>query len=236
MTKKNNKRKYILIFSLAALLVVAIAIGLSQAKYKTEKQMQGKIKFTATLYETIKIQEHPATRSDNGSYTVDKGATPVQEQEYTFMPGVDLPKDPFITVSGKTNIPAWLYVEVVPGGIEKVGPDGSKVDNVTFTVDPEHWIKLDGVAGEHEGGQLYAYKTTITTADTQTGSGENIKLHEFYILAEDENGNTLTVSQYATRDDKVTLDFYAYICQAVTDSAADDFQLPAQSNDTPAQG
>ena len=73
MTKQNNRRKYILIISAVvavALLAVGLSIGLSQAKYKTEKVMKGKVQFTAKLAEDLAIQEHRAERNGDGSYTL----------------------------------------------------------------------------------------------------------------------------------------------------------------------
>ncbi|MBR0157811.1 MAG: hypothetical protein IJM24_01880 [Clostridia bacterium] len=207
MTKKNNRRKYILIFSLAALLVVAIAIGLSQAKYKTEKVMQGKVRFTATLAENLKIQEHPAVREHDGSYELNTDADPVQVQEYKLMPGVDIPKDPFVTVEGKTNIPGWLFVEI----------DDSKLpEEVTYAVRTE-WIDT-GRTGDY-GGKLYVYNKALVTADTQQGTDDAIELTEFYVLAPDDRGNTITVSQYLARETDAKLNFYAYLCQAITEPA-----------------
>lgn len=204
MTKKNNRRKYILIFSLAALLVVAIAIGLSQAKYKTEKVMQGKVRFTATLAENLKIQEHSAVREHDGSYKLNTDADPVQVQEYKMMPGVDIPKDPFVTVEGKTNLPGWLFVEI----------DDSKLpEEVTYAVRTE-WIDT-GRTGDY-GGKLYVYNKALVTADTQQGTDDAIELTEFYILATDDRNNTLTVSQALKRSTDAKLDFYAYLCQVIT--------------------
>ena len=216
MTKKNNRRKYILIFSLAALLVVAIAIGLSQAKYKTEKVMQGKVRFTATLAENLKIQEHPAVREHDGSYKLNTDADPVQVQEYKLMPGVDIPKDPFVTVEGKTNLPGWLFVEI----------DDSKLpEEVTYAVrsaegatdeDPGYWIDT-GLTGQY--GKIYVYYKQLVTADTQQGTGDDVELTEFYVLAPDDRGNTITVSQYLERETDAKLNFYAYLCQAITEPA-----------------
>ena len=210
MTKKKNTRKYILIISALVLIIAGLTIGLSQAKYKTEKIIPGKVRFTATLAEGLKIQEHPATRQHDGSYTIDKSATPVQEQSYKLMPGVDIPKDPFITVTGKTAIPGWLFVEVVPG---EGFPDTVKYN---LTAD---WIDT-GLLGDNNG-KLYVYKKAITNADTQIedDNGNVTALIPFYVLQEDNDHNTLTVSQYIKRNTEVALDFYAYLCQAVTDPA-----------------
>ena len=227
MNKKSNTKKYILIISVAALLIAGLAIGLTQAKYKTEKIMPGKVRFTASLAEGLKIQEHRAERNGDGSYTLvhdditnDSGEVTVpavvQEQEYKLMPGVDVPKDPFITVQGKTNIPGWLFVEI---------DDSEMPEEVTYAVrtaegatdeDPGYWIDT-GLTGQY--GKIYVYYKQLVTADTQQGTGDDVELTEFYILAADARDNTLTVSQTLKRTTNAGLDFYASLCQAITEPA-----------------
>ena len=63
------------------------------------------------------LKEHIAEQQKNGSYTLTKETTnnTVTGNHYDVLPRTDLPKDPFITITGKTNAPAYLYVEVVDG-------------------------------------------------------------------------------------------------------------------------
>jgi hypothetical protein len=233
--KKSKTRKYILIISVAVLLLAAFAVGLSQAKYKTEKTMTGKVKFTASLAENLLIQEHRAARNGDGSYTLvyddikdNEGNVTVpavvQAQDYKLMPGVDVPKDPFVTVTGKTSLPGWLFVEVVPGEDfpAEVTYAVRSADDATDD-EPGYWIDT-GLTGENTG-KIYVYYKQLVTADTQTtvsgGEGEEdtIVLTEFYILATNDKNNTLTVSQTLKRDTNAKLDFYAYLCQVITQPA-----------------
>ena len=114
MVKKTNKKRYLTIASvlLAVILIIGLVVGLSSAKYKTEKHLPGVVKFTAKLADKILIQEHEAVRQVDGSYVL-ISENIVEEQAYKLMPGVDIPKDPYITIEGKTPIPAYLSVEVV---------------------------------------------------------------------------------------------------------------------------
>lgn len=223
MTKKNNTRKYILLISVTALLIAGLVVGLSQAKYKTEKIMTGKVRFTAKLAENLAIQEHSAEREHDGSYKLLIDEDPVQDQAYKLMPGVDVPKDPFITVTGKTELPGWLFVEVVPGADFPAEVTYAVRSSEDATADdPGYWIDT-GLTGDH-GGKVYVYYKSIVTADTQTTSGEGdaaaTTLTEFYVLATDGRGNTLTVSQDLDRETNAKLDFYAYLCQVITQPEA----------------
>ena len=225
MTKQKNKKKYLLIGSivLALALVIALSIGLTSAKYKTANPMKGHVKFTAELAENIEILEHKTTRQDDGSYTLDPSAT-ATAQEYKLMPGVDIPKDPYVVVTGKTSIPGWLFVEIV----ESEGvPETVKYSVITSDWTPltkKHSDNQDvPVTGLH-GGTVYVYKAQLTGAQNEPT--------EFPVLTADTKGNTLIVSDQLPRGTAAYLDFYAYICQVVEDDAATDFEILRAADDT----
>lgn len=214
MTKQKNKRKILIIASVALLAVLAIglSIGLSSAKYRTEKVMQGNVKFTAELAEGMKLLEHQIVRATDGSYDLNTN-NPVATQNYMLMPGVDVPKDPYVTIQGKTNIPAYLYVEILETGIpyNTDSPEPKKL--IDYSVSGE-WTLVEGVTGLL-GGDVYVYNTILTKANTTDET-------EFKVFDEDD-GNTLIVSQDLPRGTSATLEFYAYICQVVEGDPAADF-------------
>lgn len=105
----------------------------------------------------IKLQEHGVTKNDNGQYTLNGEV--VQSNEYEIMPGMVIPKDPYITIQGKTETPAYLYVEVING----FGEDVVAAD--TLKIDIANWLKLDV-----EDREIYVYtaggeKAAILTSD-----------------------------------------------------------------------
>jgi hypothetical protein len=198
-----KRNKYLIIVSVLLLaLVIALAIGLSSAKYKTEKHQNAGIKMTVSLAEKIQIQEHEAERQNDGSYVLKEDL--VEEQAYVLMPGVDVPKDPYITVLGKTELPGWLFVEVVESADFPA--------EVEYSVDDANWDKIEGLTGDNDG-QIYVYKTILTsenTTDTTT----------FSILKD----NQLIVSDRLSRLATAELTFYGYLCQQVSDDAKADFE------------
>ena len=201
---KNNKKyriTFVISLALLAVVLVAVGLGLGLAKYRTQKAVGGNVSFTVALAERMSIQESKANRSADGTYTLDTADT-VTANTYKLMPGVDVPKDPYITVTGKTELPGWLFVEVV----ESENFPGT----VTYKVDPA-WTIIDGLTGEN-GGQIYVYNTTLTDKKP-----ENIT--KFYIL----DGNQLTVSDKLPRGTTAELTFYGYLCQKISDNAAADF-------------
>ena len=110
------------------------------------------------------------------------------------MPGVDIPKDPHIIIEGKTEIPAYLYIEV-----RESVPNTAIVWNIE-----DHWLETDKLEPQTEGNKVYVYCTDgvpqkITTDLT------------VYIL----EGNTVTVNQALLHGDNTNLlAFDAYLIEA----------------------
>lgn len=109
--------------------------------------------------------------------------------EYKIIPGVNISKDPKVTVIGGSEA-CWLFV--------KVAEEGTFVANrVTYSV-ADGWAELPGVAG------VYYREVNAVTADT-----------DFYVLKD----NMVTVSEELTKAEvngiatQPTLTFTAYAVQ-----------------------
>ena len=142
------------------------------------------------------LKEHIAAKQTDGSYKLTEEATnnTTTGNHYDVLPKTDLPKDPYITITGKTNAPAYLYVEVVDGL-----PSGMHYAMA------DCWTKLDGVTGNHNG-VIYVYNNGTPIDDESTG------LDNISIIKND----TITVSDEPglTEGQEVSLSFYAYLGQA----------------------
>lgn len=142
------------------------------------------------------LKEHIAAKQTDGSYKLTEETTSdtVKGNNYYVLPQTNLPKDPYITITGKTNAPAYLYVEVV-GEL----PTGMSYDMA------DCWTKLDGVTGNHNG-VIYVYNNGTPIDDESTG------LDNISIIKND----TITVSDEPglTEGQEVSLSFYAYLGQA----------------------
>lgn len=141
MNKQNIKKAGVL---LAACLLVAalalLAIADLRAKYVTTVDLTGAVRFTADLAVDVTLLEHKAERQSDGSYQL--GGEWVDKNTYVVMPGVDILKDPTITITTKSAIPAYLYVEVVD----------NLPSSVTYTLD-DQWVPLTIL-----GRTVYLYK------------------------------------------------------------------------------
>ena len=207
-TRKMTRRGRTILTALilVAVLAVTAVIGFVSAKYMEQSVLPGKISISATLAQSIEIYEHEAERTEHGDYVTTADTT--DGNVYKIMPGVDIPKDPTVKVTGYTGLDAWLYVEVTEDGVPAT---------VTYTVDSDIWQPLKDENGAQvtgpNNGKIY-YKEL-----TEDDAGDVV----LQILKADTNGNTITVSQDVARDTDLKLGFYAFITQKISADPAADF-------------
>ena len=192
--------------------VVSIATSGTKAKYK-ETVHAGDVAVTvnANLASLLEVKEHQAVRGDTGEYSLSSG-TEVTSNSYVLMPGVDIPKDPFVRVAGKTEIPAYLYIEVID-------ETGGSFDTYSYTVDSANWtpLKTDeyaDVTGKN-GGKVYVYRNGTKLTDVNMTNGTLTA----GILTDDK----ITVKpglDVSSDYSSATLTFYAYMAQAVDGKTA----------------
>lgn len=185
----NKNRRIALL--LAVLFCLSAVTFVAVAKYIKDVPFSGNVTFTANLAETFTLTESEATRNTDGTYSLDTD-TSTAENPYTLMPGVDVPKDPKITIEGKTAVPAYLYVEVLESE--------NFPATVTYSM-AEGWTDL-GITGPN-GGKVYVYGTVLD------GTTPNLTIQ---IL---EN-NILKVSQNLLRGTTAAMTFYGYMAQQVS--------------------
>jgi predicted ribosomally synthesized peptide with SipW-like signal peptide len=185
-----TKRKTIYTI-LAVVLVCCIAVAGTLA-YLTAQTSEVKNTFTSTdTLGKIDLKEHEATVNDKGVYTL--GAAEVTSNSYKVLPGVNLPKDPFITITDKSDVASYLYVEVV----DELGENSGL--SYALTSD---WTKLN-VKGAN-GGDVYVYQNGLLITDTNAPATVSIL-----------KDNVVTVGQDVNVDKNgVDITFYGYMAQA----------------------
>lgn len=176
------------------LLVLTVAtIGVTTAKYVHQRSIPGQVTFTARLADKLELAESRAERLDNGEYTLASDET-VSENTYILLPGTDIPKDPKITVTGKTPIEAYLFVKVTDETNEAI----------TWQADAAHWIQVTG-ANLKKGETLFVYREILTDVNCPTDP--------IPVLAD----NRVMVSQHLTEKDTPdpdSLAFHAFLYEA----------------------
>lgn len=145
----------------------------------------------------LKVETTPVVNTFTyGNINIDLTETKPTNRQAKIIPGVDIEKDPKVTVKGGSEA-CWLFV--------KVEETGTFVANkVTYEVDTTAntgWKKLTSVDGVNN---VWYREVDAVTADTS-----------FYVL----KGNKVTVSENLTKDDikiittNPTLKFTAYAIQ-----------------------
>lgn len=182
MTRFQRQRRRLIITIAALSLILTTLCGVVQAKYIANRQVEGSVTISAQLG-TIALQEHKAVRQADGSYKLTQN--PVTTNTYILMPGVDVPKDPYVVISDKTPIEAYVYIKV----------ESTLPNTVAYSLEG-HWKPVTGCTG------VYVYAPGGTPkAVTENGT--------IQILTND----TLTVSQKYSGSDWVELNFTAYLYQ-----------------------
>ena len=201
MMKQNKLR--ILILSVCALLIFGGTVKDVWAKYVKDTTLTGSVDITANLG-SLSVQEHLAVLQDDGTYELNMGNTVTANTYTNVMPGVDIPKDPYIIITDKSPIPAYLFVEVVD-----TLPNSS---GVTYTMDASNWLSLGDIG--KNGGSVYVYQGNTGSAVAITNTTPNID--KIAILS----GDTVYVSQALNFAGTVTIDFHVSLLQVAAGNTA----------------
>lgn len=200
--KKTNRKTLRLIAVCAALVLVASVAG--TVAYLTDKTEAVHNTFTIGKLlddpDDFVLLEHEAADTDlDGVYTL--GDKEVTGNEYTVLPGVNLPKDPFVRTDDELNLDAYVFIEVVEDDFGTA---------LSYTVDTNNWTLLSGETGP-EGGKVYVMKANNGIA--KAGS----KLDPVTILKDDQI--TVANATFVSDGDAIkkfggSVSFYGYMIQA----------------------
>lgn len=186
--KFRTRVRLVIVLALILLALVGFAVG----KYAQDLSFDGKVTFTASLAQNMILQEHTAQKQSDGSYKLLE--THTYQNTYYLIPGLDIPKDPHIIITGKTDIPAYLYIKI----------QNTTGNSISYT--PDDCWKETGTPG------VYVYATTNEN-DEKTAAPITTDL-TVYIL----KGNQISVSQNLLSDgnNTTTLIISAWLEEAVS--------------------
>lgn len=191
--KQKNKISIIIVCILVVL--VAVATGGVYSKYKQTLTLNPTSLTVSSgkLANVFTLQEHKAVQNSNGTYSL--GTDIVLSNSYRVLPGVALPKDPYFTISGKSKVVSYLYVEVI---------DNSTGADLSYSL-TDKWMDLN-LIGE-KGGKVYVYTDDGNSA---TLLKEDFSADKLFIL----QSNQITVNKANNPNLEVALSFYGYLAQA----------------------
>lgn len=231
-----KKMRYLPLILTLAVLLGSLLIGNAAAKYIYRNTWQATVTFTAELADNVLLQEHVAERLDNGEYTLTADLTPTENAQtnggnnYILLPGLDIPKDPFISIVDKSSIRSYLFLEVVETldtvtETDPVTDQAATHKPVDYSLTGD-WLSLSGVTGKH-GGAVYVYAKDgmPVVIDDSLTAGKPDLTATIPIL----QGDQVTVSQYLKKynvtenGDTDVLTFYAALNEIgkVTDGGAE---------------
>ena len=164
------------------MLILALLCGLigsTYAKYVKQQTLEGTVTIKANLGK-IELLEHEAVRLSTGEYELTEKLLPVHDNpettdvdetdlgnEYILLPGLDIPKDPFVQITAKTPIKAYVFIKVVTNidtDNKDMTTDTDPADdhNVSYTL-TDNWLQIS--QAEKDG--------VITTVYVYTADGAN---------------------------------------------------------------
>lgn len=164
----NKKKKRTRLGLLILLLLLLSLMGFALGKYSKTLNNTGNVTFSTRLADTMTLLEHQAVRQTDGTYELDMTKT-VTSNTYFLIPGVDIPKDPHITISGRTSIPAFLFIEVA---------STLDTDTQVYKIDTDKWELIQSGTKE-----VYYYKSDVTDGTIyilkdHPGTGKQIEIKQ----------------------------------------------------------
>ena len=200
MKKVNLKPRLIIGFSLLLILACSLVMSGMLAKYTTQTAIANEVDYTNQLAESFKLLDIPVTQQEDGSYAVDTSADaqPTSGFSYKLIPGITIPAAPYVEIKGKTEIPAYLYLEVENTGSADISFDSK-------------WSELSGATGK-KGGTVYVYDNgTALTGDDE----EAVLTIPAFTFAD-------ALSKYPDDLTEGEIEVYAYMLQKVENTSAAD--------------
>ena len=187
----RTRLRLLILLTLLLIVLTTFAVG----KYITTIPVHNTVTFTAELAEDVMLVESKIIRKTDGTYETTDETIAGGTQSYMLIPGLDVPKDPHIVITGKTPIPAYLYIEVV---------DNMSNSALRYEL-TDSWITSAAKDPEHSG-TVYVFSTDkAKPAKITSDPGEIYILKDnlFYVdqaLLSGAGANDLT--------------FYAYLIEA----------------------
>lgn len=201
MYSKHKKGKFVPVLLACAAVLVLLGSGI-RAKYVTSVPLSGTVTIKGELADNVTLTEHEAARQADGSYILTE--TIATGNQYVVMPGVDIPKDPTITIKDKSSVPAYLYVEIVPSSLT---PAAVKYEMYTLGVEGDVWERI---ATTDDTRNVYVYKLAFSGEPSQS----------IQILKD----NKIIISEkYDPMSAPFSLQFYVYMVQQDGRTAAELF-------------
>lgn len=219
----------VIIALLGAVIFTSGLLSVTFAKYSNEIPFADGVSIAG--FGTLELHEHEVKETDGVYELTDKIAE--KENKYDkVIPGVDIPKDPYIILKGKFEVSFRVYVKILEADFPKAKIDGEEKKTVTYELAKDAIAKGESEDDEQAVDALSEVDSEESSAEdfwkkdeelTNEKNGEYVYYHEFtvgdledlpldkpiYILKD----NKITVSQYYVGDKSFSLAVSAWVAQ-----------------------
>lgn len=194
MSKKSTKKTLGVVLAVLLICVVSIAGTIAYLQDHTEV-----VTNTFTVGKLFEDGGEFVLKESNAVYNTDScmytlGNEEVNGNTYDkALPGVEIPKDPFVRITNLGVDSAYLFVEVT--GLDKLS-------ETTFSAEVSDDWTLTDLTPKQDGGAVYVY--------TANNGKITDDIDNLYILKD----NKVTVAANCEEGSSLTLKFYGYMIQA----------------------
>lgn len=191
-------KKKTLTIAIALVLVVALAVGATYA-YLTAKTDAVQNTFTVGALgdSNLTLEEHMVSYDKTTGKYAESAETTSRGQSYIVQPGVNIPKDPTVTLSNlDANTGAYVFVGVKGNAIS--GKFDWRVDDTVWTP-----VMKDGAQVMKGEYKIYALQKGVVTADGKwavlkaNDDGTEITVSNNFALAENQTAESLNIDVIA---------------------------------------
>lgn len=214
---KFEKKRYLPVLLILLLFAAGSRIGAVSAKYVTERTLQSQVTFTAKLAEKMVLEEYEVVRTPKGDYAYETQPDTnhyitVKSNSYVLMPGVDIVKKPYIQISQKTPIKAYLFLEIVGH------QPGAETNGVKYTLEDEWQPAMTGegatqtqFTGKNQG-LVYVYSSDGNPVELDENLTQDTGFKNIDIIKE---GKVYVSQKLDKSAEAFTVTFYAVMAEAV---------------------
>lgn len=139
--KKHVRLLKITGYACLGIVVTIACLNLTNAKYTFSSAVSND-SAGVSKFGTVEVREHLAVY-DNGYYTLDGTKETKTGNIYEYViPGVDIPKDPWVLVDGQFDVSFALYLKIVKDNFPK---------SITYSLIEEYWDQVEDNTYKYKG-------------------------------------------------------------------------------------
>lgn len=204
--RRRAVRNVLLAVSMMMMLMI-VTVGGTVAWLTATSQEVTNVFTTSDI--TIELKEHDLTLDENGKQVLGSEWTHTGNNDYKMIPGIELPKDPTVTVKAGSEA-AWLFVKITEDGGDVTVGTGNNAKTYTFDNFLSYGI-ADGWTELTPGSGIYWREVADLSATGAQDASFKVLANDKVIVS--ENITKEMMNAVKTNNKQPTLNFIAYAIQ-----------------------